>query len=132
MVLLNGWQRLWVVACVVLIVPWAMLGTERFPTAHSIEEEHGWELSGYDYDLRCFTDTTRRFPCKAKNAAEVKQAITTSMIQYDDDIKRITWLQTKSVMQFVALWIASCAFIYGLGWTVNWVYRGFRPKRLQP
>jgi hypothetical protein len=52
------------------------------------------------------------------------------MIRYDDDdLKRIEWLEAKHVLPMVALWIASCAFLYSVSWTANWVYRGFRTSR---
>ena len=134
MVVLNGWQRLWIVACVALTVPWLALGAKNFPSEESITKNYGWERGRYEYDLQCFKDQRQSVgrptagPCNGKSAADVRQALTDSMLQYDVDIQQVGWLRVKSIVFFVMLWALSCALLYGLGWTVAWVIRGFRQK----
>ena len=48
--------------------------------------------------------------------------------QYVGDMDDLIYRQAWYAGTLIAIWIGSCAALYGMGWLIGWVTRGFRHK----
>lgn len=145
MVVLNGWQRLWFVACVALLLGLATLAYNgNFPTEERIRQQHSSEMARLQDQLECLGLTPQKVqkpqgrlideilglqPCVGEDARHVTQKVDESKQHFEDKLSRLTSLQIESAGGIGAGWLIACALLYGLGWLVAWVIRGFRPMR---
>lgn len=88
MVVLNGWQRLWIVACVALLIALGTLAYNgNFPTEHRIRQQHSWELADLQNQLECL----RLNPQKARQPkASVVDQILSGQSCIAEDASRIS------------------------------------------
>jgi hypothetical protein len=137
---LNGWQRLWVVVCVV----WALVVTGFLLTGLKVRADvDRWhEEITADYESKIvelqnpvknkgerthsflYELNTRDF----RTIDEVKSARRHVEADYIDQLENLHWFQAKQIGAAFAWWVFSGALVYGLGLTLNWVCQGFRPK----
>jgi len=144
---LNGWQRLWCVLSVVLAV---VIGRDAYlhvPTADKIRRDAALEAlrTSPDSPIPPFPDQVAA--CKRNAGTDIERkkcdppaptpeetAAYDREIQIGEDhIKN--GLRTEQFQQLAeagALWLLVVIAIYAAGWTVGWVFRGFRTPRSHP
>ncbi|KPX83673.1 Uncharacterized protein ALO59_01895 [Pseudomonas amygdali pv. mellea] len=141
---LNGWQRLWIVACVALLIALGALAYNgNFPTESRIRQQHSWELADLQNQLECLRLNPQKAqqprqnitdqilsgqPCLAEDGIRTKQKIDESNKRFEDKLSHLLSLQIESVGWIGAGWLIGCALLYALGALVAWVIRGFRHK----
>lgn len=135
---LNGWQRLWVVACFFIGIAWVLFGAGKITTQRDLDNDFGQVKDSYAERQR---DIERGVPVTssywdrtngAKTIPELWQGLRKEQDEYRAKSNALGMQQLKQFSAFGAAWAISCGVLYLAGWTVNWVYRGFRPKRVQP
>lgn len=143
MVLLNGWQRLWIVACVALLIALGTLAYNgNFPTENRIRQQHEYEMSTFREQLECVRikgkveqaksslvdQIVSRQPCITDDASQLMKGMDESKQRFEDTSSHLLMLQIESAGWIGAGWLIGCALLYALGALVAWVIRGFRHK----
>lgn len=144
MVVLHGWQRLWIVVCVALLIVLSTLAYDgNFPMENRIRQQHSWELADLRKQLECLRLNPQQAqqprqstidqilsgqPCLAEDATSITQKIAESNQRFEDKLSHLLSLQIESVGWIGAGWLIGCALLYALGALVAWVVRSFRPK----
>ena len=129
---LNGWQRLWVVASVILLVftllvigvvwpqrelsvledlnsskceVWRKVPEGFFPEKYPAWNEECYSLQSFLYYQRVNLKSTT---------------------DYDNFV---TWSKIKTVTVGLLFWFASIIITYLLGWSIGWIRKGFAKSR---
>jgi hypothetical protein len=51
-------------------------------------------------------------------------------VKYDFELSELSKKRWENAVAAMAAWLLISFGLYGLGWMINWVYRGFRPKKV--
>jgi hypothetical protein len=113
---MNGWQRLWILASLVIGLGFAFVGWQNIPTAEREATEHTL-ASAY----------APEFKLPSKYTVEFDNREYQRYNEYKDDL---VYRQLAYVGTMIAIWIGACAVLYATGFGCGWVYRGFRTKTL--
>lgn len=134
---LNGWQRLWVLVSIVLLIAFVVFayikrphGLDEFPAACNdianrlIKE---WERNNVK------TPKTREESIYTRQF-KLETPYTMSGLYYYPAFrscadKELLYQQITFVIKVLSVWLASIIFIYGAGISVVWVRNGFRQKK---
>lgn len=111
---LNGWQRLWAVASIVTGLAFILVGWTHIPTEESEASVfYSQPTSGVTFHFK---------------GGGVMDSDTDRARQYVGDMDDLIYRQAWYAGTLIAIWIGSCAALYGMGWLIGWVTRGFRHK----
>lgn len=137
---MSGWQRLWVVGSVILAIATIGFGFNNAIRKDDYKRDHDRQIATYQTKLRSLqypgtvvvpnsiyiddypTDDFR-------TVDEVKSAIRHADDAYKEKLENLPWVQAKQAALLFAAWMIVCLAVYGVGLTLRWVYRGFRPKK---
>ncbi|AVB14453.1 hypothetical protein AL056_27440 [Pseudomonas amygdali pv. morsprunorum] len=138
MIALNGWQRLWVVACAVLLVVMASTAASRsFPTAERIESSYAFDRYMHDNNLGCLENEAANARagivapvsiCLNSDPAEVRRVFAEDTASYEYRRTHVLMLQLESAGWIIVGWLLLCGALYLLGLILAWIIRGFRPR----
>lgn len=140
MMQLNGWQRIFTVACAFLAVGEWRAGASLFPTQAS--DAGFWARSaGATYpDVGAYVDDQFCLqycvmtPEEVARVGKVPKPPPERVAAYDkiiqtgkhDTAGTLLGRQLSLVAIYLGVWLAMCAGLYAAGWTAAWVIRGFR------
>ncbi len=125
---LNGWQRLWVVFSILLFIVFTVYATLNFPTQFAAYPKECAEIAIYiEKELH---ELHKSHPNPRPSYMPPGQFFDPDAP--DSDPRFIACKEKvvlKEKIEFVGkvflIWLASIAFIYGAGFLVAWVRRGF-------
>lgn len=129
MVRLNGWQRLWVLVSLLLLLPVTLLVVLLWPArdAEVVRDLASLECAALQKLPPGFVPErypSRDEPCRALQAFLImSQAEVRSVAQYD------SWLSRRKARTLAVgglLWASAAALVYLAGRSVAWVRRGFQ------
>ncbi|MBV7552249.1 hypothetical protein KW841_07815 [Pseudomonas sp. PDM28] len=135
---MNGWQRLWVVGSVILAIAMVVFGFGNAIREDDYSREHDSQIATYQTKLRSLQypgtvavpNSIYDYPTDDfRTVDEVKSAIRHADDAYKEKVKNLPWVQAKQAALLFAVWMIVCLAVYGVGLTLRWVYRGFRPKK---
>lgn len=126
---LSGWQRLWVVISFLLIMPSALVSTILWPIRDSALVS---DLANPDCGV--WRDLPSGFvsseypdmnvPCRAIQAfLYLHETRLRSVTEYD---RYVSHKKLTAVGWGMFAWLSTISILYGSGWAVGWVRRGFR------
>ncbi len=133
---LNGWQRLWCVGAMLLLVYVARDAYLHAPTADKIRRE--FELQAVQRGLITFpwdvykcqdatTDEAKKASCGRDQTPQEKAEYARESKAAEDRIKNeLLGEQLQAAAEAAALWLAVSAVLYAAGWAIGWIIRGFR------
>lgn len=139
-IILNGWQRLWVVLSSIYLVVVVMFVAFNFPSPEGIENTSDLlkKLSPQSQALLLIHDRGIIFPDEADiimpNGAlfRFKEGVSETqrsavVREYWAIVSSLANEQRISLVGRAALWwLGPCMVLYVLGWLFGWVRRGFR------
>jgi hypothetical protein len=111
---MNGWQRLWVVASLVIGLGFAFVGWQNIPTEEREAAEH-FRVSTIALEFKLPSQYTVESDKREYERYE----------EFKDDL---IYRQLEYIGTMLAIWAGVCAVLYAIGYGCGWVYRGFRPK----
>lgn len=135
---MNGWQRLWVVGSVILAIATIVFGFTKAIREDRYTAEHDRRIDAYQTKLKSLqypgtVDMSDRFDNYLtddfRTVDEVKSAIRHANDAYKEKVENLPWAQAKQAASLFVMWLVVCLTVYGVGLTLRWVYRGFRPKK---
>lgn len=132
---MNGWRRLWVVACFFIASAWVLFGIEKMTTQSDLDSQFQDVKESYESRERqiqqgvapreSLFDRTHG----AKTMPELWQGLRKEQESYRAKSDELGMQQLKQAGFLLIAWAVSCGLLYGAGWTVAWVFRGFKPKK---
>jgi len=143
---LNGWQRLWVLVSGLYLVSVIAFVALEFPKPENVshtpallkqlssqsrsllvpEDKDGWQ-NAEDWGTDVEMPNGSRLSFK-KGVPENDMSVAAK--EYWAAVTMIANERRLSLVGYAALWwFIPCFAVYIIGWTVGWVYRGFRSKR---
>jgi hypothetical protein len=139
---LNGWQRLWLVTALLLgaaTVVFAVLALpEESTVTHNLlfqaalSEEARSQIAGPDDAV----GTTVRMPnghqLALKVGVEAKRS-TAVLAEYATELQRQLILKRRTFLLWLGgIWLAASMALYGIGWAIGWIRRGFASSSHAP
>lgn len=134
---MNGWQRLWVVVCILVAIPLMTMGellvpskeaiTQKFDKQLSLERKYLDEIKEKRFD----TDPTNQFLFGGTALQDTEARILDLETRYKSELDSLWFDKFKIRGIFVLLLLAICIGLYSVGLVIGWIYRGFRPKKAQ-
>ena len=132
---MNGWQRLWVVMCILIAIPLMTMGellvpskeaiTQKFEKSLTEERKYLTEIKAKRFD----TDPASQLFFGGTALQDTEARILDLETRYKSELDSL-WLDKVKVRGiFVLLWLGACIGLYSLGSVVGWIVRGFRPTK---
>lgn len=147
---MNGWQRLWVLVTLLLGVGVVLAYLYGFPSSRGIDTSYANTISKLNEDEKWapFPDAPPTAQQKGKltfddlipkksfdqlkEEARLKydKLRQDARVKYDSELSELSKKRWQNAVAAMAAWLLISFGLYGLGWMINWVYRGFRPKKV--
>jgi hypothetical protein len=137
---LNGWQRLWVVFSCFLLVPAVFFTVTNLPTNKKVMDDLEVQLREKG-DLDLYEILSVENLMNGKSVKETEEKLNkmpnmTKIILDENKIHRMyEEVRTRKVLGYfqitgtwLGIWFALVGTIYALGWSLNWIARGFRKQ----
>ena len=129
---MNGWQRLWVVMCVLVGISLMLIGEMFVPTQESITQkfekplalEHKFlnEIQQKNFSQDPFNETF--FGSTALHDTEARIFDLESRQQHEMSSLWGDQLKIRGII--ASAWLVICVALYLCGSVIGWVYRGFK------
>jgi hypothetical protein len=139
---LNGWQRLWVVVSVMMLIPVGFVAADFLPSEKDAIDVVVAELGRRGpidlFEILALENLAKGIPVR-ESEAQLNEKSSGPKVKLDEaQIQRLynearsTRLKKIAFVTIVAAlaWVMAAALVYGLGWSVAWVIRGFRGNAL--
>jgi hypothetical protein len=125
---LNGWQRLWVVVSILLLISIAFIQIAVWPYLESdtLKELQSpdckaWREAPSGYFLQEHPPLDSN--CYNLRVFSYNRVTLRSVKDYD---KYLLLTKIKTMAIVLCIWIGLILTIYAIGWSIGWVIRGFR------
>ncbi|WP_223508561.1 MULTISPECIES: hypothetical protein [unclassified Pseudomonas] len=122
---MNGWQRMWVVVCLILaiFIGWyteLLLPTESMTTYY--HESRINQLTGY---LKQGTASDY----SSEYIAGLREDIRKENEEFPKKLAKLPKERREYRTTAFGIWLGLAVGLYVAGWLIGWIYRGFRPKK---
>ena len=133
---IGGWHRLWIVLSAALLLAACLVGVQLFPDISSVEHSPNY------YDAMSAEARNQLAPASSTDATDVRmpnghvihvlkgiepKRSTPVLAEYESQLQdALRTKRVKFIVFLIGAWLGSCALVYGFGWSVGWVYRGFK------
>ena len=132
---MNGWQRLWVVMCVLVGISLMLIGEMFVPTQESITQkfekplalEHKFlnEIQQKNFSQDPFNESF--FGSTALQDTEARIFDLESRQQHEMSSLWGDQLKIRGII--ASAWLVICVALYLCGSVIGWVYRGFKSSK---
>jgi hypothetical protein len=128
---LNGWQRLWVLTSVLLVIAMSVVLVAVWPSDNTsiIADIHSPTCKLWLNLPKGF------FPDKAPEGNDQCYALQEFLFSEKHNVKSeaeydmyVVRLRIKTVVVLLGVWLTTSLSIYLCGWSVGWVIKGFQDK----
>ena len=137
---LNGWQRLWVLLSALYLIPILVFSAYTFPNPTGIaHEDTFYDLLAPELRAKLFIDEKNRISndqfnvempnghiLRYKSGLKKTEMERVAAEYYELLENRANKERVKHVLLALTWWIVPSIFLYVFGWTVGWVYKGFK------
>lgn len=124
---MNGWQRLGVVVSTLLAIPAGLIGydaNDNLYVRHT-PSDVALELEGQDFIDIAYSEALAVHP-ELKDCILADTRVT--RLAYSDDVSISCDKRIGAVFDVALMWfLLPFAVVFGFGYLVRWIYRGFRP-----
>jgi hypothetical protein len=138
---LNGWQRLWVLICVIYLIVVSLVCYVEMPKKSSIFDKWAYDMievvKRNDPQLKDSPTWLIKSAYEDINDEEIIQRIRNKFENYKSEFQKIDKRykkqldalpskKLKTLGVFFLFWIIPSILLYLFGWSIGWVYKGFR------
>jgi len=133
---MNGWQRLWVVVCILVAIPLMTMGELLIPSKETIIHKFEKDLTTERNILSSIKEARLKHDTFIEDFISATPQETEARIldletRYKNELDSLWFDKFKIRGIIVAIWLAICIGLYSVGLVIGWIYRGFRPKKAQ-
>lgn len=132
---MNGWQRMWVVACLMMAIFIGVVSYKTIDTEERLTYPHDFKIKRLEDDLKRLTDKANANPGPWNNFGDetvegVKEQIQTENRIFEKELSQLPSERREHVITSLSVWVGFSVSLYVAGWLIGWIYRGFRPKKV--
>jgi len=141
---LGGWQRLWTVVSIIILIIFVLVSLLLFPKRSEITSrwvyetidvvkepgEYSWTIRGTYKDYGDEELIERIHEKYIKEKPLTKVVFSGIDQKYKNELSNLPKEQTKHILIGLAVYFCLITLIYIFGWAVGWVYRGFKGKQV--
>lgn len=143
---LNGWQRLWVLVSTLYLVPVVVVAVTTFPNPDHIAHQSSFEenLSPesrikiaipdakgivWDDQVGLEVEMPNGHILQFKKGIKDEEAKTVANEYYGLLKQQVNKERPLHVLFVFVWWLGPVIFLYVFGWAIGWVYKGFKKSR---
>ncbi|MEJ8864280.1 hypothetical protein [Pseudomonas jessenii] len=133
---MNGWQKLWVIGCVLAALTVFMMGMSFWPSSASDNAIHEQNVKSNELQLSIIK-TAMEYPESSPglidenhNIDQINFAISQEAQAHKERASTLWSRQVAVLLMFFAIWVAVCGLLYIIGMMGAWVMKGFQPKKV--
>lgn len=130
---MNGWQRIWVVACLITLIGGVAYGWVTIPSRAEILKRHNAAVESnnlYLKELEGSIQSPADHIIYPRRISDLKFYMEKRQNEHIKEMDGLTSRQLSTASMILGTWLSFCLGLYVVGWTFGWIYRGFRPKRV--
>jgi hypothetical protein len=130
---LSGWQRLWIVGSVILLVGITLGGMDFYPSQSEVKDRYQARLTFWGdcnlyYQGHKLAPETPPSLCLGFKKDDVVLTYRKTAIEYNDEVERVPVRRLEWAGTILGIWAITNLVIFIVFTTTRWIYRGFRPK----
>lgn len=131
---MNGWRRLWVLCCAVLILAPVYVYDTYIPSDEKLNWDNQERIDRQLADIKIIEEPEQgsnriiREVMMLKPVAERLADIEKTKAHHAEFMANVRKQRPILIAQLAGAWLAACAMLYLSGMGVAWVIRGFRKK----
>lgn len=131
---MNGWRRLWVACCAVLIIAPGYVYQTYIPSDEKLNRDNEVRIDQALADIKVIEEPVNgsnrivRDVLMLKPVPERLAEIEQIKVQHAEFMAKVSKQRPITIAQIAGAWLAACALLYLSGMGVAWVVRGFRTK----
>ncbi|MND77304.1 hypothetical protein D3C80_689790 [compost metagenome] len=128
---MGGWTRLWLIGCVVMLIPVFMAALDYWPSSETDRLVHEANVKSNELELSIikaameYPESSPGVIDDTHNIEQITQKINQEERRYQETVDSRWSRQVACVLLFSAIWFAVCALLYVLGLIGGWVMKGF-------
>ena len=144
-IILNGWQRLWIVFSLILLAVIIVADIILFPSARDISHNKLFEdkLSTASKEMLAPVDDKGiiwddvvglKIEMPNKHILRFAKSVSSSEAEivskeyYHILLEKVYVKRFQSILLALAIWAGTIGITYVLGWSIGWIYRGFKKE----
>lgn len=134
---MNGWQRLWLVCCAVLIVAPVYLYNTFVPSNVELNRKHQEWIDSQLADIRIIEEPVHgsngllREVLMHTPVSERRADIEKTKAQHAEFMETVSKQRPVTIAKLAGGWLLLCGLLYLGGLIAAWVAKGFKKKRLE-
>lgn len=131
---MNGWQRVWALTCLVLIIVPTYIYKAYIPSDEKLNREHQEWIDRQLADIKTIQEPVHdnngliRDALMKESVAEREAEIAQSQANHAAFMERVNKERPKTMAILAVAWFVACGLLYLVGLSFAWVGRGFRRK----
>ncbi len=128
---MNGWQRLWLVCCVVLILAPVYVYRTYIPSDEKLNRDHQHWIDRQLADIKTIEEPARgsnrliRDVLMQTPVSERLARIEESNAQHAEFIAEVSNQRVSTIAQLAGAWFVFCCLLYLIGFSIAWIAKGF-------
>lgn len=130
---MNGWQRIWVVACLITLIGGVAYAWFTIPSRAEVLKRYNAAVESDNIYLQELEGKLQNPVDRFINTpyiSRLKFYMEKRQNEHAKEMDELTSRQLSTASIILGTWLSFCLGLYVAGWTFGWVYRGFRPKRV--
>lgn len=125
---MNGWQRMWVVVCLILAIFIGWYAYLLLPTESRVMRNYDSRVEQLTRYLKETSEQENAYPGRGEYIASLREDIRKEKENLPLELAALPKEQREHMTFAGGIWLGVSVGLYIAGWLIGWIYRGFRPK----
>lgn len=128
---MNGWRRIWVVCCAVLILAPVYVYQTYIPSDEKLNRDHQQWIDRQLAEIKIIDEPVQgsnrliREALMQTPVAERLADIEKTKAQHAEFMAKVSKQRPVTITQLAGAWLLACGVLYLLGVSIAWIIRGF-------
>lgn len=128
---MNGWRRIWVVCCTVLILAPVYVYKTYIPSDEKLNRDHQQWIDRQLAEIKIIAEPVQgsnrliREALMQTPVAERLADIEMTKAQHAEFMAKVSKQRPVTIAQLAGAWLLACGVLYILGGSIAWIIRGF-------
>ncbi|MNP35659.1 hypothetical protein D3C76_1290020 [compost metagenome] len=134
---MNGWQRVWVVCCVVLILAPVYVYRTYIPSDAELNGRHQQWIDSQLAEIKIIEEPVQnsnrllREVLMQTPVPERLADIERTKVQHAEFMLTVSKQRPITIAELAGAWLAACGLLYFAGLITSWIARGFKKQRIE-